>query len=169
MNDRLPNNDQWKRSPQLNLKNQLRPRRRMHFPALLKLQPQQKKSWLWLGIVLGVSILTASVILIPSISSAWASAHAVKVKSAHATSAVTATNTAYPDLLPGFAKKQLAGGLKNPVVFAFAPNGDIYIGEQAGTILIYRNGAILPTPLGTINTDGSNEKGLLGLALDPER
>jgi glucose/arabinose dehydrogenase/regulation of enolase protein 1 (concanavalin A-like superfamily) len=139
----------------------------MHFPTLLKLQPQQKKSWLWLGIVLGVSILTASVILIPSISSAWASAHAVKVKLAHATSAVTATNTAYPDLLPGFAKKQLAGGLKNPVVFAFAPNGDIYIGEQAGTILIYRNGAILPTPLGTINTDGSTEKGLLGLALDP--
>ena len=164
MNDHLPGGEQWKR-PEVN--EHLRPRWRMHFPALPKPQPRKKKSWLWLGITLSVSIICASVILIPSISGVWAAAHAVKVKSAHATSAVTATNTAYPDLLPGFAKKQLAGGLKNPVVFAFAPNGDIYIGEQAGTILIYRNGAILPTPLGTINTDGTTEKGLLGLALDP--
>jgi glucose/arabinose dehydrogenase/regulation of enolase protein 1 (concanavalin A-like superfamily) len=78
-----------------------------------------------------------------------------------------AVNSAYPDLLPGFAKTQLAHGLKNPTVIAFAPNGDIYIGEQAGAILIYRNGAILPTPVIQLNTDGSNEKGLLGLALDP--
>ena len=67
----------------------------------------------------------------------------------------------------GFTKTQLASGLMNPTVIAFAPTGDIFIGEQAGTILIYRNGAILPTPLGAINTDGSNEKGLLGLAVDP--
>ncbi len=67
----------------------------------------------------------------------------------------------------GFTKTQLANSLTNPTVIAFAPTGDIFIGEQAGTILIYRNGAILPTPLGTINTDGSNEKGLLGLAVDP--
>jgi len=111
--------------------------------------------------------ITASVILLPSISNAFATANAVKVKPAHATSAVTATNTAYPDLLPGFAKKQLAGGLNHPVVFAFAPNGDIYLGEQTGVILIYRSGAILPTPVVTLNTDSSAEKGLLGLALDP--
>lgn len=79
----------------------------------------------------------------------------------------TAVNSAFPDLPPGFAKKQLANGLKNPSVFAFAPNGDIYVGEQPGAILIYRNGAILPTPVVTLNTDGSGEKGLLGLALDP--
>lgn len=164
--DQLPNNDQWKQSSQPNFNEQRYPRRKMSFPASQRSRPQKKKSWLWLGIVLSVSI-TASVILLPSISNAIAKANAVKVKPAHATSAVTATNTAYPDLLPGFAKKQLAGGLKDPVVFAFAPNGDILIGEQAGTILIYRNGAILPTPLGTINTDGSNEKGLLGLAVDP--
>jgi len=79
----------------------------------------------------------------------------------------TAVNSAFPDLPPGFAKTQLAHGLQNPSVFAFAPNGDIYIGEQSGAILIYRNGAVLPTPVVTLNTDGSGEKGLLGLALDP--
>jgi glucose/arabinose dehydrogenase/regulation of enolase protein 1 (concanavalin A-like superfamily) len=155
INDQLPNNDQWKQSSQSNLNEQHYHRRQMRFPASQRSRPQKKKSWLWLGIVLSVSI-TASVILFPSIS-----------KFAHATSAVTAANTAYPDLLPGFAKKQLAGGLNHPVEFVFAPNGDIYIGEQAGTILIYRNGAVLSTPLGTISTDGSSEKGLLGLALDP--
>src|SRR5260221_1338678 len=84
-----------------------------------------------------------------------------------APASATAVNSAFPDLPPGFAKKQLANGLKNPSVFAFAPNGDIYIGEQSGAILIYRNGAVLPTPVVTLNTDGSGEKGLLVLALDP--
>jgi glucose/arabinose dehydrogenase/PKD repeat protein len=164
--DQLPNNDQWKQSSQPNLNEQRYHRRQMRFPASQRSRPQKKKSWLWLGIVLSMSI-TASVILLPSISNAFATANAVKVKPAHATSAVTATNTAYPDLLPGFAKKQLAGGLNHPVVFAFAPNGDIYLGEQTGVILIYRSGAILPTPVVTLNTDSSAEKGLLGLALDP--
>src|SRR5690348_10498186 len=67
----------------------------------------------------------------------------------------------------GFTKTLLASGLKKPTAIAFAPNGDIYIAEQIGTILIYRNGAILPTPVLTLNTDSAGEKGLLGLALDP--
>ena len=117
--DQLPNNDQLKQSSQPNLHEQRNLRRQMSFPASQRSRPQKKKSWLWLGIVLSVCI-TASVILLPSISDAFAKANAVTVKLAHATSAVTATNTAYPDLLPGFAKKQLAGGLNHPVVFAFA-------------------------------------------------
>jgi glucose/arabinose dehydrogenase len=72
-----------------------------------------------------------------------------------------------PGVPAGFAKTQLAQGLKNPSVFAFAPNGDIYIGEKGGAILIYRNGVVLPTPLVTLPTDGAGEKGLLGMALDP--
>ncbi|MBV9257751.1 MAG: PQQ-dependent sugar dehydrogenase [Ktedonobacteraceae bacterium] len=86
------------------------------------------------------------------------------INSRHAHAANTAS---LPGVPTGFTKTQLAHGLKNPSVFAFAPNGDIYIGEQSGVILIYRNGAVLPTPVVTLNTDGSGEKGLLGLALDP--
>src|SRR5258708_7091676 len=86
---------------------------------------------------------------------------------AQAATLQTATPVSGPTLATGFSKLQLAGGWKNPIVFVFARNGDIYIGEQAGTILTYRNGAILPTPLGTIATDGTMERGLTGLALDP--
>lgn len=152
MNDQSSNGEQWGKPPG---------------PGVHKSQPQKKRSWFWPTITLGMSLLTAIVVLIPSLTNVWASMHTVKGYPAHSTSVVTAHNAVYPDLLPGFAKKQLAGGLNNPVVFAFAPNGDIFIGEQAGTILVYSNGAVQPTPLGNISTDGSTEKGLLGLAVDP--
>jgi len=79
----------------------------------------------------------------------------------------TTTDKVSPSIAPGFAQTKLAGGLKKPIAIAFAPNGDIYIAEQAGTILIYRNGAILPTPVITLNVFNVGETGLLGIALDP--
>ncbi|MBA3825662.1 MAG: PQQ-dependent sugar dehydrogenase, partial [Ktedonobacterales bacterium] len=78
--------------------------------------------------------------------------------------AIYAPTTGVP---AGFVKTQLAHGLKKPTVIAFGPNGDIYLGMQGGAILIYRKGAVLPTPVVTLNTDGAGEKGLLGMVLDP--
>ena len=63
----------------------------------------------------------------------------------------TTTANASPDLPPGFVQTQLVGGLNKPIVVVPAPNGDIYIGEQGGTILDYHNGALLPTPVLTLN------------------
>ncbi len=76
-------------------------------------------------------------------------------------------NAAFPDLPPGFAKVELAKGLKNPTVFAFGPNGDIYIAQQRGAMLLDRGGVIQPTPVMTLNTDNLTETGVLGMALDP--
>jgi glucose/arabinose dehydrogenase/regulation of enolase protein 1 (concanavalin A-like superfamily) len=78
-----------------------------------------------------------------------------------------AGTTTTAGMLPGFSKTVLAAGLKNPTIIRFAPNGDIYLGMQGGTIYIYRNGAVLPNPVVTLNTDSTSEKGLLGFALDP--
>lgn len=108
-------------------------------------------------ILLWLSRLSLAVLL------GLAALFAASVQGARAAALVVTTG----GVPPGFAKTQLAHGLKNPTVFAFAPNGDIYIGQQAGAILIYRNGAVLPMPLITLPTDGTGEKGLLGLALDP--
>jgi glucose/arabinose dehydrogenase len=78
------------------------------------------------------------------------------------------TVTIGPSLPAGFQQTQLASGLKKPIAIAFAPNGDIYIAGQAGTIVVYRNGAILPTPLVTLpNVWSQGESGLTGMALDP--
>jgi uncharacterized repeat protein (TIGR01451 family) len=84
-------------------------------------------------------------------------------------SASAATTTTVNQGLPaGFAQTQLAHGLAKPDVIAFAPGGDIYVGEQGGTILIYRNGALLAAPVVTVpNVASQGESGLLGLAFDP--
>jgi glucose/arabinose dehydrogenase len=69
----------------------------------------------------------------------------------------------------GFRQTQLASGLNNPSVVAFSPNGDIWIGEQAGSIVIYHHGAILPKPAITIpRVYSQGETGVLGLAFDPK-
>lgn len=53
-------------------------------------------------------------------------------------------------------------------VFAFLPDGRILIGEQDGTVLVYKNGALLPTPFYQIqNVNTSWDRGLLGMAVDP--
>ena len=70
--------------------------------------------------------------------------------------------------LAGLAQTTLLSGLKNPTLIRFAPDGDAYIGEQGGTILIYRQGKLLATPVISIpNVQGTIECGLLGLAFDP--
>src|SRR5438876_1316256 len=107
--------------------------------------------------VLVTGLLIVAVVAVPFIMN---SARSLPARAAKAVAAVTTVPS-------GFTKTQLAHGLNKPTVIAFAPNVDIYIGEQPGNILIYRGGTVLPTPVITLNTDSSAEKGLLGLALDP--
>jgi uncharacterized repeat protein (TIGR01451 family) len=82
------------------------------------------------------------------------------------------STTVGPGLPAGFAQTQLAHGLSKPVVIAFPPGGDVWIGEEGGTILDYHNGAIQPTPVVTLPNvyfpvNGGTEDGLLGIAFDP--
>jgi glucose/arabinose dehydrogenase/outer membrane protein assembly factor BamB len=81
--------------------------------------------------------------------------------------AATTSTVVAPNVAAGFAQTQLAGGLANPIALAFAPNGDIYVAEQFGNIVIYRNGAVLPTPVLSLSVFAHGETGLLGIALDP--
>jgi glucose/arabinose dehydrogenase len=61
-------------------------------------------------------------------------------------------------------------GLASPVDVKSLADGRLFIIEQRGTIVIYQNGGLLDAPFldirGRVNTNG-NERGLLGLALDP--
>jgi uncharacterized repeat protein (TIGR01451 family) len=78
------------------------------------------------------------------------------------------STTISPSLPAGFTQTQLAHGLSKPVVIAFVPGGDIWIGEQGGTILDYHNGAVQSTPVVTLsNVYSQGEDGLLGIAFDP--
>src|SRR6059036_4362326 len=61
-------------------------------------------------------------------------------------------------------------GLAWPIALAFASDGRIFFAERnTGNIRIIESGAILPTPFYTLTgTATAGERGLLGLALDPD-
>lgn len=51
---------------------------------------------------------------------------------------------------------------------ALAPDGRIFVSEQAGRIFVIKNGAVLATPFLTLpNVDGSGEHGVYDLIFDP--
>lgn len=51
---------------------------------------------------------------------------------------------------------------------AFAPDGRLFVCEQGGTLRIIQNGQLLSTPFLTVPVDRSDERGLLGVAFDPD-
>jgi glucose/arabinose dehydrogenase len=78
-------------------------------------------------------------------------------------------NLAYRPDLGGFVTDVTASGLTLPTVFAFAPDGRIFIGQKDGNVKVVENGALLPTPYYTIsNLNNYGDRGLIGLALDPQ-
>lgn len=72
---------------------------------------------------------------------------------------------------PGFTATTIATGVDRPTAMAIAPDGRIFVAAQQGIIRIVPNGGgLLPTPFLDIrnNVDSSGERGILGIALDPD-
>ena len=67
----------------------------------------------------------------------------------------------------GFTDAVVASGLSNPSAMALAPDGRIFVCQQNGVLRVIKNGALLPTPFLTVTVDSSGERGLLGVAFDP--
>ncbi|MDQ3002592.1 MAG: PQQ-dependent sugar dehydrogenase [Fibrobacterota bacterium] len=66
-----------------------------------------------------------------------------------------------------FSDVEVAGGLANPTLMAIAPDGRIFVSEQAGKVRIIKNGVLLATPFLTLSVNSSGERGALGIAFDP--
>jgi glucose/arabinose dehydrogenase len=86
------------------------------------------------------------------------------------TGAFGGNNIAAATNLPeDFEEIEVMGGLKSATNMEFSPDGRLFVLEQAGKILIIKNGELLPTPFLTLaQVDSSAEGGLLGLAFDPQ-
>lgn len=69
----------------------------------------------------------------------------------------------------GFRATVIAQNIINPTAMAVSPDGRIFIGEQAGRIRIVDNNNLLSAALLNIKSrvDSAGERGLLGIALDP--
>lgn len=68
----------------------------------------------------------------------------------------------------GIAAARLTAGLTNPTAMQFAPDGRLFVSEQGGTLRVIKNGALLPAPFVKLTVDSNNERGLLGIAFDPD-
>ncbi len=68
---------------------------------------------------------------------------------------------------PNFHVETLAEYLDGPTAMAFAPDGRLFILRQSGTILIYKDGALLPNLFMTLAVETTSERGLLGIAFHP--
>lgn len=68
----------------------------------------------------------------------------------------------------GFGKNDgWVTGLVGASAFAQAPDGRIFVAQQGGDLLVVKDGVLLPTPFLSLNVDSSGERGLLGVAFDP--
>ena len=67
----------------------------------------------------------------------------------------------------GFAETQVATGLAAPTAMSFSPDGRLFVTEQGGRLRVIKNGALLATPFLTVNVNAVGERGLLGVAFDP--
>jgi glucose/arabinose dehydrogenase len=78
------------------------------------------------------------------------------------------TRTLLTATLPaGFTATQVASALTSPSAMAISDDGRVFIAQENGVIRVVKNDAILPTPFASLTVDSSGERGLLGIALDP--
>jgi glucose/arabinose dehydrogenase len=66
-----------------------------------------------------------------------------------------------------FVETSVGSGLSNPTAMAFAPDGRIFVCQQSGQLRVIKNGALLATPFVSLTVDSNGERGLLGVAFDP--
>jgi glucose/arabinose dehydrogenase len=70
--------------------------------------------------------------------------------------------------LSGFSRVQVGSSISSPTVMAFAPDGRIFVAQQSGALRVIKNGTLLTTPFVSITVNSSGERGLIGVALDPD-
>ncbi len=68
----------------------------------------------------------------------------------------------------GFTDSAITSSLSSPTAMALADDGRVFITQQSGKLRIVKNGALLGTPFVDLAVDDDGERGLLGVALDPD-
>jgi glucose/arabinose dehydrogenase len=66
----------------------------------------------------------------------------------------------------GFTETAISG-ISSPTAMEIAPDGRIFVCQQGGSLRVIKNGTLLTTPFLTLTVDANGERGLLGVAFDP--
>ena len=69
----------------------------------------------------------------------------------------------------GFSAVLVTTGINSPTTMAFAPasDGRVFVCQQDGNLRVVKNGQLLPTPFLSIPVNKDGERGLIGVAFDP--
>ena len=68
----------------------------------------------------------------------------------------------------GFTQSQVASGLAGPMDMEFAPDGRLFVAEEAGKVRIVKPNGTLATFLDiSSKVDIAGERGLMGVTFDP--
>ena len=76
-------------------------------------------------------------------------------------------NVSAATLPVGFSETQIASGLSSATAMEIAPDGRIFVCQQTGQLRVIKNGSLLATPFLSLTVDSTGERGLLGVAFDP--
>ena len=61
-----------------------------------------------------------------------------------------------------------ASGLSRAVAMEFAPDGRLFVCQQSGELRVIENGVLLSAPFVELDVNSDGERGLLGIAFDPD-
>jgi glucose/arabinose dehydrogenase len=67
----------------------------------------------------------------------------------------------------GFTETVVASGLALPTAMAFAPDGRLFVCLQEGQLRVIKDGTLLQRPFLSVTVSAAGERGLLGVAVDP--
>jgi glucose/arabinose dehydrogenase len=81
---------------------------------------------------------------------------------------LAASNLIAAQVPAGFRDSMVAGNLDLPTACEFAPDGRLFILLKSGVVRIYKNGNLLASPALTLPVTDNSERGMLGIAFDPE-
>ena len=70
-------------------------------------------------------------------------------------------------LLPGFTDTVVDTGYTTPSALGIAPDGRIFVAEQAGNVWIVINGVRTAQPFVTLPADSTGDRGVTGICFDP--
>ncbi|PSL33323.1 PQQ-dependent sugar dehydrogenase [Chitinophaga ginsengisoli] len=66
-----------------------------------------------------------------------------------------------------FQRVQVVSGISSPTALAFLPDGRILVCQETGQLRVIKNGSLLSTPAISLSVNASGERGLIGIAVDP--
>jgi glucose/arabinose dehydrogenase len=74
---------------------------------------------------------------------------------------------AAPSVPNGFNVGEVVRKLGSPTAMEIAPDGRIFVAQKGGKLRVVKNGTLLSTPFVTVPVNSFRERGLLGIAFDP--